>query len=64
MQRGREHGIPGYNKYENEIISNSLQLISFIRWREFCGLSPVRTWEDLGLHMANYSVKVSSIIND
>merc|ERR1712061_728132 len=40
MQRGREHGIPGYNK-----------------WREFCGLSPVRTWEDLGLHMANYSVK-------
>jgi len=40
MQRGREHGIPGYNK-----------------WREFCGLSTVRTWDDLSLHMANYSVK-------
>jgi len=40
MQRGREHGIPGYNK-----------------WREFCGLSSVRTWDDLSLHMANYSVK-------
>uniref|UniRef100_A0AAV2JFA5 Thyroid peroxidase n=1 Tax=Knipowitschia caucasica TaxID=637954 RepID=A0AAV2JFA5_KNICA len=29
LQRGREHGLPGYNK-----------------WRQFCGLAPVRTLED------------------
>merc|ERR1711874_903407 len=40
MQRGREHGVPGYNK-----------------WREFCGLPPIKTWEDLHSVMANYSVK-------
>lgn len=40
IQRGREHGIPAYN-----------------RWREWCGLHPMRTWEDLHSVMTNDSVK-------
>ena len=28
-----------------------------VRWREFCGLPPMKTWEDLHSVMANYSVK-------
>ena len=27
------------------------------RWREFCGLHPIKTWEELNTVMANYSVK-------
>merc|ERR1719234_822167 len=40
IQRGREHGIPSYN-----------------RWREWCGLHPMNTWDDLLGVMANHSVK-------
>jgi len=40
MQRGREHGIPSYN-----------------RWREWCGLSPMKNWDDMLGVMANHSVK-------
>lgn len=40
MQRGREHGIPAYN-----------------RWREWCGLHTMKTWDDMVGVMANDSVK-------
>jgi len=38
IQRGREHGIPSYNRY-----------------REWCGLKPIRTWDDLHGIMTNRS---------
>ena len=40
IQRGREHGIPSYN-----------------RWREWCGLHTINTWDDLLSVMANHSVR-------
>jgi len=40
IQRGREHGIPSYN-----------------RWREWCGLHTMNTWDDLHSVMANHSVQ-------
>merc|ERR1712117_83749 len=40
IQRGREHGIPSYN-----------------RWREWCGLKPLRTWHDIHEVMGNNSIK-------
>ena len=40
IQRGREYGIPSYN-----------------RWREWCGLNPMRTWHEMHQVMANNSIK-------
>ncbi|KAI4542617.1 hypothetical protein MG293_007996 [Ovis ammon polii] len=39
LQRGRDHGLPGYNE-----------------WRQFCGLSRLETWADLGAATANGSM--------
>ena len=41
MQRGREHGIPGYGK-----------------WRDWCGLASVKSFDDLYGIMPNDSIRV------
>ena len=41
IQRGRDHGVPGYTK-----------------WRLFCGLPPINTWNDMKLFVAPDSVNI------